>query len=618
MASSTLHRFEQGGRRFVVDTETCFCFECDDISWAVLDHYPHTPVNRIFHLLRADHPETELEEVIGELEWLRSTKSILPDTDQQARLKAFELSADLGEVAVWIPPDDGDRVGRLVAGATTLLLGRSGAKKELLLRVLASDGLPEVALLADSMAQAFRTVGLSGKTLRTTLEIPVAPSGRDAAALAGHGLNVRATFRSAEVLAGGLSAFVAAVGKPLSRVAGLGDGGAFTVGAILTPEDGAFRDAIAGLRKVGFNDLEIDLPGAYCRNPNLDPGAVLAGMHTTAVYYAQELLAGNYFRLEPIAGAFHQIYEGTARARSDGSGTHLLAIDAAGDIYPSCYFLGEESFRLGRLAEGRIDEVRRGAFDDLGALTTSPCSLCWARNLCGGGHSAIHQVRGGGIRKPESVWCNNQRDWFASAIAAFNLLSAQGVNFARLYQNLQPVKKPSLWQTAKAAVTMKVGVRPIEEADAPLLTRWENWSDAVYFLGNEYGMFLATQYDREMDSLHPRGIEQELVVVSRQGAPLGLLKIRPEGRLGLARVWIYLRDPKSYQDSGIRRSFARILAEAAGQETFQTLVAAAGPRDSGLADFLVALGFEAAGVEREALYLHDAYHDIALYSLRVA
>src|SRR5690606_10037139 len=143
--------------------------------------------------------------------------------------------------------------------------------------------------------------------------------------------------------------------------------------------------------------------------------------------------------------------------------------------------------------------------------------------LCGGGHGAIHHALGGGIRTPNETWCAAQRDWFAAAVAAFNLLSSQGVNFARLYQSLQPRKKLSLWQAARTAMAMKVGVRPIEESDAELLTRWENWSAAAYFLGNEYGMFLATCYDREMDSLHPRGIEQELVIVSRRNDPIGLL-----------------------------------------------------------------------------------------------
>ena len=605
MAGSTLHRFQQGDRRFVVDTETCFCFECDDVSWAVLDHYPHTPVNRILHLVGRDHPVREVEEVIGELEWLRSSKSILPAVGQKERLKQFEQPHELARIDMRADAAIGDAIAQNVSGAMALLLGRSGTRKSLQMRIRTGALSPDA--LSAPVVAAFRDAGLAGKSLEVALESEMALAGRDAKALAGHGVAVSVSLKSDEV-AVQIPAFRKALGKSLAHV-----GATSGAAATLTPGHGDFRDGVAYLRAAGFTQIEIDLPGAYATVPRPEPAELLAGMQAVAVYYAQQLHAGNYFRLEPIAATFHQIYEGTARPRSDGSGTSELALAADGAVYPSRYFLGRADFKLGSLASGQVDEDRRGAFDDLGALTTSPCSRCWARNLCGGGHSAIHEALSGGIRTPDAAWCESQREWFAAAIAAFNLLSAHGVNFARLYANLTPARKPSFWQAAKAAATMKVGVRPIEEADAPLLTRWENWSDATYFLGNEYGMFLATRYDREMDSLHPRGIEQELVVVSRRGEPLGLLKIRPDPRANVARVWIYLHDPARYADSGLRRSFASILAGAARQETFAALLAAAGPGDPGLGEFLEALGFEHAGTERHALFLHDAYHDLELY-----
>lgn len=605
MGAPALHRFEHGGKRFVVDTETCFCFECDAVSWAVLEHYPETPVNRIAHLVGQDHSRREVEEVIGELEWLRSTKAILPRRSPAELLKQFEVARALQRVDVWT-----DACGAGLAGAMALLLGRSRDRDAIALHV--HPGGP-VAGLAEALEAAIRDARLAGKSLEIVLEAPASLSGRDARALGPHGLSL-AWRIGPEAPGASLRAFDAASGKGLSGLAGSLNG----VAAILTPASGAFRDAVVQLHGAGFTRIEIDLPAAYQRDPGLDPAAVLEGMRAAAVYYAQQLLAGKHFRLEPIAATFHQIYEGAPRPRSDASGTHELAVDARGEVYPSRYFVGQDAFRLGSVAEGRIDEDRRAPFDDLGAISTSPCNTCWARNLCGGGHSAIHAARTGAIRTPDPAWCDRQRDWFASAIAAFNLLSSQGVNFDRIYQSVQPAGRPSLWQAAKAAMTLKAGVRPIAEADAPLLARWENWSESVYFLGNEYGTFLATRYDREMDSLHPRGIEQELVIISRRGDPIGLLKIRPEPRLQLARVWIYLRDPQQYADPGLRRSFRHILGEAARHDAFSTLVAAVGPGDPGLGDFLLASGFTHAGRERAALFLHDAYHDIDMYSVRLS
>ena len=36
---------------------------------------------------------------------------------------------------------------------------------------------------------------------------------------------------------------------------------------------------------------------------------------------------------------------------------------------------------------------------------------------------------------------------------------------------------------------------------------------------------MATRYEREMDALHPQTLDQELVLVRKDGTPFGLLKL---------------------------------------------------------------------------------------------
>lgn len=614
MEASSLHRFEQGGRRFVLDTETCFCFECDEVSWAVMELYPHTPVNHILHQLGPKHPVKELEEVIGELEWLRSTKSILPVTPPKERLKQFELLPELRAVEILLPDRLTAGGDSLVSGGVALLLGRSGARKKILLRLSFQQPPHSVDELDALIRRTRRDARLAGKDLTIEVSLPLT-SIRE---LEGHQATVILALGDAEDPRSSLNAFFSGAGGRLSRLSTIPEREAGTAISVqLVPGRADFSGCIPWLNSQGIKQIDLDLPAAYTRHPNLQPADLLAGMQTAAVHYAEQLLQGNFFRLEPIASTFRQIYEGTAQPRSDESGTQRLAVDRDGAIYPSRYFIGNPTFCLGNVENGDLDEAVRAPFHDHGIHTTAPCIRCWARNLCGGGHSAINAATGAGIREPSQEWCDRQRDWFAAAVAAFNLLSSHGVNFARLYQNLQPRKKPSLWQAARTAMTMKVGVRPIEEADATLLTQWENWSSAAYFLGNEYGMFLATCYDREMDSLHPRGIEQELMIVSKRNEPLGLLKLRPEPKTSISRVWFFLADPAGYGESGLRKSFGHILKEAAGQAPFSTLITAVGPGDPGLAGFLEALGFNHIGSERAALFVHDAYHDLEIYALRM-
>jgi len=100
MAEPALHRYERDGRRYAVDPETCFCFECDAVSWDVLEHYPHTTLNRILHLLRDRHPEKEILEVAGELEWLRAAKSIFSVPKQEDYVKRFDIERGLKRLTV--------------------------------------------------------------------------------------------------------------------------------------------------------------------------------------------------------------------------------------------------------------------------------------------------------------------------------------------------------------------------------------------------------------------------------------------------------------------------------------------------------------------------------------
>jgi len=162
---------------------------------------------------------------------------------------------------------------------------------------------------------------------------------------------------------------------------------------------------------------------------------------------------------------------------------------------------------------------------------------------------------------------------------------------------------------------MTIGVRQIEEADAEMLTKWENWNESAYFLCNETGVVLATKYDREMESLHPRGVDQELVLIRKNGDPFGLLKVRPEQLPGAATASVYMRNGADYAAESIRKGFRAILKEAGAQQSIRRLTVPVSPKEQGLAAFLEAVGFKREGVLREALYLHGAYHDVTVYSI---
>lgn len=618
MSQAALHRIEYEGQRFALDPESCFCFECDAVSWDVLAHYPHTPANHIYHLLGAQHPKKELEEVVGELEWLRSTGAILKPLKEEEFAKRLAIDHGLTRLSVVVSDagltTDGGR--SRTQRALALLLGRSGGKRDLVLElILAPEPVAPGALLGFA-SEAIPLARLAGARLTVVLRAENVPL-RKAPALAGHRIRLRAEFSDAAHAADALAWLQNAEGATLAAVskkgASLAQG--IKTGIVLVPGEASFVEAVEALDKEGFAHIGIDLDETFLRNPGLDPAKVFEALRVTAHYYAKRLLAHHYFRLDPIAGLFWRIFNGDPVRRADAAGLHTLALDAQGGLYPSAHWFGMTEYRLGSLESGEIDESTLRGFENIGTLTTPECMRCWARSLCGGGTAALHQALTGAYRHPSEAWCNAQRDWIGSAIGAFNLLSSKGVNFARVYQILGKREQPSLFALARAAFRMQLGIRPIEESDAELLSTWENWNEAAYFTGNETGMYLATRYDREMDSLHPRGVEHEFVLLRKDATPMGLLKLRPEYLPGIARAWIYFRKASDYGIEGYRRSFKTLVGEAVQKQGAGRVIVPVGPREDALAAFLEATGFHFGGTEREALYLHGRHHDLRLYAL---
>ena len=103
MQGAALHRFELNGKRYAIDPETCFCFECDEICWDVLALYPQATISRIVHELKQKHAEREVYEVVGELEWLRNVKSILPRPTPEELHKRYEIEQGLKRLTVELP-----------------------------------------------------------------------------------------------------------------------------------------------------------------------------------------------------------------------------------------------------------------------------------------------------------------------------------------------------------------------------------------------------------------------------------------------------------------------------------------------------------------------------------
>jgi len=313
---------------------------------------------------------------------------------------------------------------------------------------------------------------------------------------------------------------------------------------------------------------------------------------------------------------FWRIHNGSGQRRGDPAGTNVLAVDSDGTIYPSAAYREIKKHVLGNIKNGTFDTPAQKRFEDLGSATTPLCMQCWARNLCGGGNAAVNETLSGAWNTPHRAWCDAQRDYIARGVAAFNTLNQNGVNFNRIYGGMRPAKRQiGFLKMAWAAMRMQVGLRPLEEADAPLLKRWEDWCDASYFTLHERGVLTTTAYDREMDALHPRGLAQEFVLTRKNGEAMGLLRVEVSALPETMDVALFFADKNDWQNAAVRSSMKFILEEATKGQAVKHLVAVLGKNEAGARAFLAALGFSEAGVRREALYLHGRYGDAVVLKL---
>jgi len=592
-----------------MDTQTCFCFECDRITWDVLEWYPQEPVNRIYHLLEGKHLRKELEEVVGELEWLRVTKAILGAPGDQELLELATRTGGLTRVVVMMSntPEDIPRVER----AGRLLLARSGNEKNLALSLrFDNTSVRDAAGLANILDELRRTARMAEKALRLDADLPFQPLRDSREALFRCRLTPPDTGDLAAFLQGMTSL---STGKPAAALEAFRK--KFSPGSVrivAIPASEKFHGLVEALHKAGYSDIVLDIPSAWAAGHLQDPEAVTDALLANAAYFADQLLKNTLFRVEPLASLFNTIHTGTPVYRRDKSGVEVLGVDTDGALYPSPAFIGGQAYGLGNLAAGDLNEAAREPFLLSGALQIPPCLRCWARGLCGGGYAAIHHARTGSVRTPDERWCNAQRRWCAGAVAIFHRISSSGVNFSHLVSAMQPqTRHLSLFTVAKSIFQGRLGVRPLREDDAPWLVRWENWNRAAYFVCNDTGALTATQYDREMDALHPLPHIRELVLTRRDGTPCGLIRMCPVTERRLA--WLYLHDADAYGKAGLRLTLQDLLGEVCRAGQLRHVLTPVTAGETGLAGALLDAGFTRAGTQREALYLKGAYQDVDIY-----
>ena len=102
-----------------------------------------------------------------------------------------------------------------------------------------------------------------------------------------------------------------------------------------------------------------------------------------------------------------------------GAGDEYMAVAPSGDIYPCHQFVGKKDYLIGSVHGGSLNKNIRKIFTDSNLLTKEDCKNCFAKYFCSGGCAANNLSFGGGIDKPDILFCKMMKKRLECSLAIY-------------------------------------------------------------------------------------------------------------------------------------------------------------------------------------------------------
>jgi uncharacterized protein len=104
------------------------------------------------------------------------------------------------------------------------------------------------------------------------------------------------------------------------------------------------------------------------------------------------------------------------RVSGCGAGTEYIAVTPNGDIYPCHQFVGNETFKLGNIADDVFDNRLYGTFNRTNIYSKEECKKCWAKFYCSGGCHANAYHMNNDMLIPYKLGCEMEKKRLECAI----------------------------------------------------------------------------------------------------------------------------------------------------------------------------------------------------------
>lgn len=184
----------------------------------------------------------------------------------------------------------------------------------------------------------------------------------------------------------------------------------------VTPRNLALHETLDALIAMGFHSVGFSpMLRAPSGNEEMtldDLETMLDAMVDCGQAFERALLAGRRYPFANMVNALREIHRGTHRPYPCGAGGGYAGVSADGDLAACHRFVGDAAGAMGHIDRGIDPDRQKTWLHERHVHRQDPCSVCWARYMCGGGchHEVIERGRPA---------CDYIRGWLDYCLGAY-------------------------------------------------------------------------------------------------------------------------------------------------------------------------------------------------------
>lgn len=433
-----VHKFEQNGIKMILDGNSGAFHVVDELVYDIFDHYKTSSRDDIIKLMSKKYDTASINEAIDELKSLEDAGQLysmdpyegLKVNDGKSYIKAMclNIAHDCNLRCKYCFASKGDYKGKrslmseeVGKAAIDFVISHSGPRRNIEIDLFGGEPLMNFKVVKAVVAYGKEKGREKNKNIRFTMTTNATllndeimdyidkNMGNIVLSIDGR----KSVNDSVRIRRDGSGTYDDILPKIKKMVSIRDKGKQYYVRGTFTAQNIDFYNDVLCLADSGFDEISIE-PVVL---PEYDELAI-GEEHIGAIFEQYEKLAQYiidskrngkpikfyHFNIDINGGPC--VYK---RVSGCGAGFEYVAVTPEGDIYPCHQFVGNDSFRMGTVFDGIIDEGISRKFKEGHIYNKPECSECWAKFYCSGGCQANNYNFNGTILKPYSIGCILQK-----------------------------------------------------------------------------------------------------------------------------------------------------------------------------------------------------------------